>query len=72
MGTRRAAGTLLAGAVGGLLALTAFPAAAAVKPHGLFTDGAVLQRTKFLTVNKNHIDWIMPAEDSDAAARRHS
>ena len=38
----------------------------------LAEDGAVLQRTKFLTVNKNHIDWIMPAEDSDAAARRHS
>ena len=40
----------------------------------LAEDGAVLQRTKFLTVNKNHIDWIMPAEDADAAAaaRRHS
>jgi hypothetical protein len=38
----------------------------------LAEDGAVVTRTKFLTINKNHIDWIMPAEDSDAAARRHS
>jgi hypothetical protein len=40
----------------------------------LSQDGAVLHRTKFLTVNKNQIDRIMPAEDADAAAaaRRHS
>ena len=45
MMTRRAAGALLAGLLGGALTLGLGSAAsAAVKPHGLFTDGAVLQR----------------------------
>jgi hypothetical protein len=40
----------------------------------LAEDGAVLQRSKFLAVNKSHIDWVMPADEADAAAaaRRHS
>ena len=40
----------------------------------LAPDGAVLQRTSFMAVNKHHIDWVMPAEEADAAdaARRHS
>lgn len=45
MSTRGAAGVLLAGVMGGVLTLGLAPAVnAAVKPHGLFTDGAVLQR----------------------------
>ena len=40
----------------------------------LADDGAVLQRTNFLVVNKRHVQWVMPADAADAAAaaRRHS
>jgi hypothetical protein len=40
----------------------------------LSQDGAVLQRTRFLALNKHHIDWVMPADEADAAhaAARHS
>lgn len=37
----------------------------------LADDGAVLQRCHFMVVNKSHIQWVMPADEADAAAAAH-